>query len=120
MEIQLEVRDKQQMNTEADWIPLMDYANKSGVSLSTLRRYIKANKIPFKIEDGRYLLQFKETHSSHEQDLYSRLQAAREEIAELKMLIAIYEEQLAEPRPSSDDIFAAPLNQQSPSKFNGY
>jgi hypothetical protein len=39
-----------------EWIPLMDYAMKKGVSLSTLRRHIKANKIQYRVENGRYLL----------------------------------------------------------------
>lgn len=40
----------------SQWIPLMDYSMKKGISLSTLRRHIKSKKIPFKIENGRYLL----------------------------------------------------------------
>lgn len=146
MEIQLKVK----MNTrnaerEAEWIPLMDYAMQYGVSLSTLRRHIKANKIPFKVEHGRYLLQAPQASSSTPAaapaepgpvaapiaakapaqapssssppspsppaasrpgagatsgasevgELRLRLQRAQEEISELKMLVALYEEQIA-------------------------
>jgi hypothetical protein len=108
------------MNKEADWIPLMDYAIKNGVSLSTLRRHIKANKIQYKVENGRYLLRSMEgtpsfvtpepmraamassDASPEVRELRARLQNAQEEIAELKMLVALYEEQLAQvhsPRP---------------------
>lgn len=131
---------------EGDWIPLMDYATQYGVSLSTLRRHIKARKIQYKIENGRYLLRSpfapgmvapravsaprangasfaqpgavpapsgRPTHSSAApgtdaaaasneiRELKLRLQRAQEEISELKMLVALYEEQLAQKRPGS-------------------
>jgi len=126
-----------------DWIPLMDYAMKKGVSLSTLRRHIKSNKIEYRVEHGRYLLfddglgdvgeaafappaqkapQASSAHTdasalhvkprsfqaqgasaptgSVDETLRLRreLQMAREEIAELKMLVALYEDQLPGPR----------------------
>lgn len=86
------------------WVPLMEYALKHGISLSTLRRYIKADKVDFKLENGRYFLwddtpeqgsgsastgleiQLKESRE--------KLNRAQEEIAELKTLIAFYEESI--------------------------
>lgn len=112
------------------WIPLLDYAMKSGVSLSTLRRHIKANKIQFKVENGRYLLlddtaegtgtaatpaataaavlHFDSSESQTVRfqvvDLERKLEKAHEEIAELKMLVALYEEKLApQPNPRRPD-----------------
>ncbi|MGK5081999.1 hypothetical protein WDW37_01745 [Bdellovibrionota bacterium FG-1] len=97
------------MSPEIEWLPLMEYAIKSGVSLSTLRRYIKANKILYKVENGRYLLSFSEKpfhaperdldvkRETDAQTMRLQLLAAQEEIAELKMLVAIYEEQLNSP-----------------------
>lgn len=38
------------------WLPLTEYALRSGMSISTLRRKIKANSIHYKMEDGRYLI----------------------------------------------------------------
>jgi len=38
------------------WLPIIEYSIKSGVSLSTIRRKIKANSIPFKLEKGKYLI----------------------------------------------------------------
>ena len=84
------------------WITLMSYAAKKDVSLSTLRRYIKSNKLTYKIENGRYLIwdgkKFEtspipafENHSQV-QHLERELLKAQEEIAELKTLIAFYEE----------------------------
>src|SRR4051812_17258698 len=103
MEIQLMeiLMAGQRHNATGTWIPLMDFAIKKGVSLSTLRRHIKANKLTYKIEDGRYLLWDNGSQSVEVEDgpteLQTRLQAltkdlqrAQEEIAELKTLIALY------------------------------
>lgn len=105
----------------------MDYAMKKGISLSTLRRHIKSNKISHRIENGRYLLldddadarivtpaqPARVAHAPHAAPgatssigasssemirLKHDLQKAREEIAELKTLIALYEETLPQPR----------------------
>jgi hypothetical protein len=38
------------------WLPLMEYSAKYRVSLSTLRRRIKAGEIEYKFSDGKYLL----------------------------------------------------------------
>ncbi len=38
------------------WLPLMEYSNKYRVSLSTLRRRIKAGEIEYKFADGKYLI----------------------------------------------------------------
>jgi hypothetical protein len=108
------------------WVPLLDYAVLYGMSTSTIRRYIKAKKIEFKIEKGRYLLrndsdknkQATQKFAAHASpvavnwnnqnvtesmsvyskvsDLEQKLSKANEQIAELKMLIAIYEEKLAQ------------------------
>jgi hypothetical protein len=90
-----------------EWLPLVDYSVQTGLSLSTLRRHIKAGKVEFRIDQGRYLLRrtsfstpgtlpgFDRPHALEPNaNLLAQLQQAREEIAELKMLVAIYEEQL--------------------------
>ena len=87
------------------WIPLVEFSMKKGLSLSTLRRYIKANKIQWKLTDGRYLILDDGTDfaprknppidpnfESRLKHLEKDLQCAHEEIAELKTLIAFYEE----------------------------
>ena len=103
-----------------NWIPLVEFSVQKGISLSTLRRYIKANKIPWKLVDGRYLVMDDGTFSAprnHDpkgvaqiatsdhhlasnveeriQSLELALNAANEEIAELKTLVAFYEEKWA-------------------------
>lgn len=103
---------------QQNWIPILDYAVLKGVSTSTLRRYIKAKKIPYKIENGRYLLLADSTTTvqinnpplkwdnatTHEgvslfgrvHELEEKLMRAQEQISELKMLVAIYEEKLSQ------------------------
>ena len=40
----------------SEYLSLTDYASKYKISISTLRRKIKANQLPYKLENGRYLL----------------------------------------------------------------
>jgi len=112
------------MATDIDsenWIPLVEFSVQKGISLSTLRRYIKSNKIAWKLLEGRYLVMddgsfiAPRNHAGHlidgnnidpssgSGDLESRmknlevtLMAANEEIAELKTLLAFYEEKWAQ------------------------
>jgi hypothetical protein len=97
------------------WVPLVEFSVQKGISLSTLRRYIKSNKIPWKLLEGRYLVMDDGTFTaprnqeirsptapaaeapvsdpdSRYRELQSSLHAAHEEIAELKTLLAFYEE----------------------------
>ena len=101
------------LNSEK-WVPLVEFSVTQGISLSTLRRYIKANKIPWKLLEGRYLVMDDGTFAAprnHDpkslpespKDVESRLKnlegslnAANEEIAELKTLVAFYEEKWAQ------------------------
>lgn len=113
-------QEQTQEGERYDWIPLMDYAMKTGISLSTLRRQIKAKKIQYKIENGRYLLLDSQpdisalstvpvlpvavvqpplSTNADLQKAQSDLLRAREEIAELKTLIAFYEEKMFSSRP---------------------
>lgn len=43
------------------WLPLTEYAMRSGISISTLRRKIKSNAIEYRMEDGRYLIRCDES-----------------------------------------------------------
>lgn len=121
------------MTTNMDgknWVPLVEFSVQKGISLSTLRRYIKSNKIAWKLSEGRYLVMDDGTfvaprnHAGATADpsvtpefvniklensklensrlemrirkLESFLMAANEENAELKTLLAFYEEQWAQ------------------------
>lgn len=39
-----------------EWLPLIEFSVKSGLSLSTIRRKIKSNSLPYRLEKGRYLI----------------------------------------------------------------
>lgn len=75
----------------------MEYAVKTGTSLSTLRRYIKANKVAYRVEGGKYYVRCAPLPSLESENpaevsaLRTQLKKAQEEIAELKTLIAFYE-----------------------------
>lgn len=101
--------------SSTNWVPLIEFAMKRGVSLSTLRRYIKTNRIAHKMMGGKYFIlddgeiAVRPYHRSEDQvqptfipestdnptqlkKLEKELKRAREEIAELKTLVALYEE----------------------------
>lgn len=40
-----------------EWVPLLDFAIKQGISPSTVRRQIKSGKIIFRMQEGKYLIQ---------------------------------------------------------------
>lgn len=44
------------MTTTNSWLPLAEYSMKHQVSISTLRRRIKADDIKFRFDDGKYLI----------------------------------------------------------------
>lgn len=90
---------------EGAWLTIMEYSRLKGVSISTIRRHIKANLVKFREEDGKYFIY---THSAPtqaandqeaeifalklEQDRLKRqIQSLFEELAEAKMLIELYE-----------------------------
>jgi hypothetical protein len=84
------------------WLSLMEYATQNGVSLSTLRRQIKSDKLRHRLEAGRYLVWSEDqgparvpaaAHTDSVAELEIKLKKAREEIVELKTLLAFYEEQ---------------------------
>ncbi len=39
-----------------EWLPLTEYAARTGVSISTLRRKIKSSAISYKMDGGKYLI----------------------------------------------------------------
>ncbi|MCC6138190.1 MAG: hypothetical protein IT287_06130 [Bdellovibrionaceae bacterium] len=38
------------------WLPLNDYANRYKLSVSTVRRRIKSQKVKFRLDEGRYFI----------------------------------------------------------------
>ncbi len=52
-------------NLTSNWLALMDYSTKYRVSVSTLRRRIKAEDIKFRFDDGKYFI-IDEPMSTHQ------------------------------------------------------
>ena len=88
---------------EGKWLSIIEYANYKKKSISTVRRYIKANRVKYKEEQGKYYILCKNyvekdvDEGAMELKLENvRLQkenrALMEEISELKMLVALYEQ----------------------------
>ncbi len=83
------------MESSGQWLSLMEYAMRNDVSLSTLRRHIKAQKVRYRSENGRYFIwqnSAPQARSDANSELQKQLQKAQKEIAELKTLVAFYED----------------------------
>lgn len=92
-------------NTEGTWLSILDYSHYKKVSISTIRRHIKANLVKWKEVEGKYLIWTAAATSDidlkKESELVSlkfelqrlKLENRRlaEELAEAKMLIRLYE-----------------------------
>lgn len=84
------------------WVPLIQYAVQKGISISTLRRRIRANEIKYQLRNGRYFIyddgQEVQPQSfqaqEHSQKVISDLQ---EQVADLKTLVQVLEAKLLSP-----------------------
>jgi len=47
------------------WLPITEYAVKAGISLSTIRRRIKANSLTFRLDKGKYWIRFETDAKLH-------------------------------------------------------
>lgn len=95
------------------WMDINDYSLLKGISISTIRRYIKKEKLIWKFENGKYLIQINEweyndsfnesnaivylkrLQDEHE-ELKRELIKTKQEINEYKMLVDLYEGRLNE------------------------
>ena len=87
------------------WLSILEYAQYRKVSISTVRRYVKSNRVQHKKENGKFFIfvsndnyekrmSLKEDKTSLEtKKLKNQIKQLREENAELKMLVTIYENQ---------------------------
>ncbi len=90
------------MNSEskAFWLDISEYSRIKEISISTIRRQIKLNKVKFKLEDGKYYI-FSEDTVDVRDNYFAEYEKVKkeniklkEEIEELKMLIMIYEKKV--------------------------
>lgn len=89
---------------EGKWLSVLEYASYKEKSISTVRRYIKANRVKYKEDNGKYFIWIKnyvENNSSNERNilelklenerLKKEIRNLTDELSEVKMLISIYE-----------------------------
>jgi cell shape-determining protein MreC len=91
------------MQNSGAWLSIIDYANFKNVSISTVRRHIKAKKVNSKQVDGKYFIYLeqpiqdnqKQTESLRNkfeiEQLKMRIRILEEENNDLRMLVNLYE-----------------------------
>ncbi len=62
------------MTSTQSWLPLAEYSIKHQVSISTLRRRIKAEDIQYRFDDGKYMIMDDENADEHRPSLRSDVQ----------------------------------------------
>ena len=88
------------------WLAITDYSDYRNISVSTIRRYIKAGQLKYRKEKGRYLVFVSEENYQKKQSekgqealnlkleierLKNRIKQLEEENEDLKMLVKLYE-----------------------------
>lgn len=101
------------MSGEGHWLSIAEYSNFKDISVSTVRRYIKANRVKYKKESGKYLIfvareklepqnldqQKENLQLKLEIDyLKQKVLKLEEENNDLKMLVSIYEDAKKSPQ----------------------
>lgn len=91
---------------EGQWLSITDYSEYRNISISTIRRYIKANRVKYKKEHGKYFIYVSDENyqirqQKREKDEFStkmeivelrtRIRELEEENNDLRMLVSIYE-----------------------------
>ncbi|MFN8370004.1 MAG: hypothetical protein U0T83_05205 [Bacteriovoracaceae bacterium] len=89
-----------EIESKAFWLDISEYSRIKEISISTIRRQIKLNKVKFKLEDGKYFIFSEDTAAANDFHLHELEKIKKEniklkeEIEELKMLIMIYEKKV--------------------------
>ena len=95
------------MHQDEIWLSVLDYANAKKISISTIRRSIKAGHVKYKEENGKYFIWTKEIKnesnkslSEEKAELALKLEIEflkkinrelSEELNDYKMLLSVYE-----------------------------
>lgn len=100
------------MNQDGIWLSILDYATARKLSISTIRRSIKAGHVKHREEKGKYYIWTRETkidNKNVEAEFVKNLELEflkkqnrelREEINDLKMLLEVYENQHLQELPA--------------------
>ncbi len=95
---------------EGVWLPITEYARAKGISISTVRRYIKADRLSVRNDDGRFMIFLPETQMAsllesravvelrlENERLRQEIRRLQEEANDLRMLVGLYEKGEAPP-----------------------
>lgn len=95
---------------EGKWLSVLEFATYKNKSISTVRRYVKADRVKHKEENGKYFIWVKSyvnsELSSEKEILEIKLENERlkkdlyrlsDEVSELRMLVSIYESENKQP-----------------------
>jgi hypothetical protein len=114
------------MDIDNNWVSILEYARLKGISISTIRRHIKAGRIKSQQIKGKYFLRLPASLQGVERpsevnvsesplernstilSLQQENRQLREEIADLKMLVQILESNQARASMSDRSTFSAP------------
>lgn len=91
---------------EGNWLSISEYSQYRDISISTIRRYIKAERVKYKLESGKYFIfvsdenyTLRVNQKEREElslkmeilELKDRIKSLEEENNDLKMLVDLYE-----------------------------
>jgi hypothetical protein len=85
-------------NTEGTWLSILDYSHFKKVSISTIRRHIKANLVRWKEQDGKHYVWTASAASDIETRREGEVLALKFEIERLRMENRLIAEELSEAR----------------------
>ena len=82
------------MQDNEQWLSIIEYSICTKKSISTIRRYIKANRLKFKEVDGKYLIFTNKVNKKiiETDELEIKIKKLEQENLELKMLVDLYEQ----------------------------
>jgi len=103
------------------WMSILEYASFKSISISTIRRYIKAGRVKTKKDGGKFFIyvspeKIREKNSKEEaylelqlenERLKMKIKSLEEEMNDMKMLVQIYEQSQKETRQEPPEI---PIN----------
>ena len=109
---------------EGKWLSILEFVSYKNKSISTVRRYIKANRVKYKEDNGKYLIwvknylknenvsESKQVEIKFENErLKKENRILKEELSELRMLIDLYESQkIVQNRKNSQFLPELPLD----------
>lgn len=104
-----------EINQQGKWLSILDYAQHREISISSIRRYIKAGRVKYKQENGKYFIwsaSFQDAEvkpPENQKDLYRKLKILEEENQELRMLVDLYENQLGK-KPREVELPEIPMH----------